>query len=411
MSTFSFKVSQIAIPFLAEYADALPILINTNKQLDKEFRAGTGVTMTMVIPDHPEVTDGPSLNPSIVGSDVLGYSAGSKTLTLVQRKVAIGADQVQRALDISDFRGQVAKPYAAKLASQIQKLAAKEVQLHAAHQIVLGGTKNFEEIGGLIASIRASRSYDDLFGALSPQLNSKVISSGIQFFNPSTQISDMFKSAKLGMYNTVEFYSTPDVVGLTTGTLALGSGTALKVKTTLVSGDTKLTLKVVGGTATLTGTVKAGQVFTVAGSEAVDIYGVSVGTPYAFVVLADKTASGNEIELTVDPVYVTADNRALANVSAYPVADAAVTQVHASNASYLGGIIWDKQSLMFGSAKLAPMAGTESMVSDDAPNGVSITVTHGPDIMEGREICRFDTLTGFALVRKNWAGCAWLLVA
>lgn len=409
MATFTFNVSQIAVPFLAEYADSLPILMNTNKQLDAEFKAGTGTTMSMIMPDHPDVTTGAAIT-----EGQLSYANATKSLTLVQRKVAFGADQVQRALAIKDFKGQVAKPMGGKLSSEIQKLAAKEVQLKADHQIVLAGTKNFEEVGGLIARIRDSRSYDDLFGCLNPQLNSKVIASGIQYYNPVQNISDMFKTSKLGLYNTVEFFQSPDVVGLVTGTLAKGTGTATQVKTTLTSGATSLTIKVSGGTATLAGTVKAGQGFTIAGVNAVDIYGNDLGVPYTFVALADATANANELAITIKPIYTpdaTLGNKALANVSAYPAQDAAVTPLQESNSSYLGGIIWDKQSLLFGSAKLAPMAGTESEAFDDAPNGISLTITRGPDIMQGREIVRVDTLNGFLLARSNWAGVVWLKVA
>jgi hypothetical protein len=405
-AVYSFKTSSIAIPFLAEYADSLPILLNCNKQLDKEFKGGTGTTMTMIIPDHPEIGTGATLTEA--DGD---YASGSKTLTLVQNHVWFGANQVQQALDISDLRGQVAKPYGAKLGSYIQKAAARTVQLKAAHQIVMSGTTFFEQVGGVIASIRASRSFDDLFGCLSPVLNSKVIGSGISFFNPSSQISEMFKNARLGVYNTAEFYTSPDVVSLTTGTLALGGSTVLKVKTTMTAGQTTLVLKVVGGTATMTGTIAAGQGITIAGVDAVDIYGDSVGTKYCFVAQALATAAGNEISVIVKPIYTKDDSKPLNNVSAYPEADMVCTMLQESNASYLGGIIWDKQSLMFGSAKLAPISGTEEDVFSDGANGLSITVTRGPDITKGRQIMRMDTLTGFELVRDNWAGVVWLKVA
>lgn len=407
MATFGFKTSSIAIPFLAEYADSLPILVNCNKQLDAEYKAGTGTTMTMILPDHPDVTTGAAIDEA-----QLGYTGGTQSLTLTQRKVALGADQVQRALSIKDFKGQVAKPYGAKLASEIQKLAAKEVQMSASHQVVIAAATAFEDLGALIASIRASRSFDELAGCVGPALNSRIISSGIKFFNPSTQISEMFKNSRLGVYNTAEFYSSPDVVGLTTGTLALGAGTQLNVKNAVtVAGTTTLTLQVTGGTATMTGTIVAGQSVIVDGCDAVDIYGVDVGTPYAFVSQTTATAAANEIELTVLPLYTSAHSKPLANVSAYPAADAAASLLQASNSVYLGGIVWDKQALLFGSAQLAPIAGTESENFADGPNGLSIRVTRGPDIMQGREVVRYDVLNGFKLVRQNWAGAVWFKVA
>jgi len=407
MATFNFKTSSIAIPFLAEWADSLPILLNSNKQLDKEFKGGTGSTMSMIIPDHPEIGTG-----SVLVESNGSYSAGTKTLTLTRNNVWFGADQVQYALDISDLTGQLTRPWGQKLASYIQTGVANKVMLAADHQIVMSGTTYFAQIGKVIARIRNSRSYDSLYGALNPMLNSEVISSGIQFFNPSTQISEMFKNARLGMYNTTEFFSTPDVVNLTTGTLALGSSTVLKVKTSItVAGTTTLVLKVVGGTATLAGTVKAGQGFTIAGVSAVDIYGKSVGAPYCFVAQSDATASGNEIEITVKAVYTSTDSKPLANVSVYPVADAVVTQLQDSNSEYMGGIVWDKQALMFGSAKMAPISGAEEDVFTDAPNGLAITVYRGPDAFNGRQILRMDCLTGSELVRSNWAGVAWLKVA
>jgi len=396
---YNFTTTSVAVPFVAAFESSLPLLMNSNKQLDKEFKEGTGDTMTMIIPDHPEVTEGAA----VAGS--LAYQSGSVTLTLTQNNVAINASAVVRALDIHNFDDQVATPYGAKLASKIQKGAAVDIQRKADHQLVFASADLFNEVADAIAVIDDARSYGDKFGIVSPQLSAKIASSGFKFFNPSNQISSIFKKRELGEFQNAMWYTTPDVPALTTGTLTL-TGAAVVGTTISAEGSTSLKIDdagIAGGE-----TIKAGQAFTIDGSEMVDIYGESIGQLVSFVAQADATATAGTITIVVKPIYFV---KPMQNVSGTEItAGAAVNQVHEANSRYLGGVIYDKQSFLFGSAKLAPISGTDEKTIT-AGKALAVKCTKGPDIANGREIVRWDTLTGTQLVRSNWAVAIWLKVA
>lgn len=399
MGTYNFTTTEVAVPFIAKFEESLPVLMNSNKQLDKEYKSGTGTTITMLIPDHPDVIEGSSISGS------LAYTSGNKTLTLVQRNVAIDANSVERALDIHSFDEQVAKPYGAKLASKIQTLAVEDVQLSANTQYVFDTTNKeyFNEVADAVAGIRDARSFGNLIGALSPQFSSKVAQSGFKFFNPNTQISDIFTKSRLGEFQTAMFYHTPDVKPLVTGDLSLGTATV----DTTISAEGTNTLVIADAGLTGGEVVKKGTAFNIAGVDAVDIYGESIGQPYAFVAQADATAVAGSVTLSIAPVYF---DKPLQNVSVASIASGAVvTQVHEADSRYLGGIIYDDMSLLFGSAKLAPIAGTESEVVT-AGKALAVSCMKGPDVVNRREIVRWDTLTGTELVRPNWASAMWIKV-
>lgn len=389
---YTFTTTQVAVPMAVKTAQNLPILLNSNKQLDTEFKAGNGSSMNIVIPQHPDVTTG-----AVVTEGQMAQVTGSVALTLTQRKVAIGADQVVRALDIKDFDSQIASPYGARLASEIQTEAANEVLLQADSEVVITSATGFQGIADAVSYIRAARSYGDLFGAFSPVMAAKVSGSGLGFFNPSAQVTEMYKENAIGRFAQAEWFTTPDVGNLVTGTLATTSGTLSVTANTSGEGTTALTLDAT----TVAGTLTKGESFTIDGVNRVDIFGNDTGIPFVFVAQALATAAANSITVTVQPLYFAAGAKKNVSVTAI-LADKAVTLKLDRSATYARGIVWDKMSLYFGSASLAPMAGSDAKVIND-PKGLSMTCTKGPDIMNGREIVRWDTLTGFKLARPSWA--------
>jgi hypothetical protein len=390
---YNFTVSQIAVPFVAKFQENLVVIMNTSRQLDSKFKSGTGSSMTVIIPDHPDVTGGLDITP---GSG--DYTSGDRTITLAPEKVYIDADSIVRALDIHSFEEQVAIPYAAKLASAIQTRVIDTVKLQADHVKVFSGTDYFAELSEAISYLDSSRSMGRQCGALNPILNNKITASGLKLFNPPKVNNDLFRKSSIGEFASVDFYKTPDVSNLVTGDLQLGTAT---VNATLVDGATALVIDdaaLVGGEV-----VKAGTAFTVAGVEAVDIYGNSVGSDYSFVAQADATAVAGSVTIVIKAVTLV---KPLANVSALPVAGAVVTQSHDASSTYACGIVWDDQALIFANAKMAKISGTEekTVTSDN----LAVSTMRGPDAYRRAEVVRWDTLSGELLVRTNWATVVYL---
>lgn len=394
MSTMNFSTSDIKVPLLVEFVDQLPICANTNKFLDPNFVANNGTVVSYIKPDYGTVTEG-----SVIQESELGYNPVTGSLALKQYHAAIAPDAVSKALMIKDFRNQIAKPKTQLLASQIEQKASTAVQLKAAHTVVLGGSQNFKDTANAISRIRASRGLGQVHACLSHIFNADLLSSGINYFNPAQDISTMFREARLGMYNTAEFFASPDVLSLETGTLTASGN--ITVDADLAEGANYITLKA----STLTGTLKARQAFKVAGVNVASLFGENVGTPYSFVVQADCEASGNKIVIPIVPVTTV---RPGANVTALPKAAAIATMYHDASSTYYGGIIWARQALMSGSAKFAELSGIDQSVAQDVPNGISIELSKGPDVMNHREVVRLDALVGFDVSYQQMTSGIWL---
>ena len=104
-----------------------------------------------------------------------------------------------------------------------------------------------------------------------------------------------------------------------------------------------------------------------------------------------------------------ASTKPMINVSALPAASDVATSVFAAGKTYLCGLVWAKEAVYTGQAKILTMAGTERFgESDDAPQGVIVSYTAGPDILNGREIGRWDWLGGWTTAQSNWT-CAIFL--
>ena len=392
--------SRIAIPFVAEVESAMPILMNGNRQFDKNFIGGHGSTIDVIIPGYGAVH---------VGADMsavdLSYTAAKVSVTLIQRNVGVSVTQVEQSLELSNFDEQVAAPYGTKLGSDVQKVAAAELILKADTCTIVNtgavADANYSVIGKSVANIRAARSSGVLFGALSNELAALIQNSAFNFFNPSKSIENSFLVGGIGKFRGADWYETPDITTLITGDCAIVGALTGTVDTL----GTTLTLT---AATSFTGQIKQGEVVTLAGVKATDIYGVALTADYAFVVQADSAiaAGGTTLALSIKPVYVSGP---LKNISSVAMPSALVaTRQTAASSTYLRGIAWDKMSFIYAAAALKPLAMVEAK---SAPGqALSVLCQRGTDVIKGIDSIRWDVLTGFLLARSNWVSAVLVKV-
>lgn len=401
----SIITSRIGVPLVAEMESALVILSNGNKQFDKNFTGGAGTTIDVLIPGYGSVNVGADMS-----SLDMSYVNAKKSVTLVQRGVAASMTQVEQSLALSSFDDQVATPYGIQLANVHERLAAEAILYGADTATVIStGTAGYSNIGDTIATINASYSSGLKFGALSNALASQIQNSGLNFFSPSKSISDSFLNGGIGKFRGADWYESPNIANLNTGTHAVSSISNLRGA--LNAGGDTLTLTMTSGT--LSGTVVAGEIITLVGSKAVDIYGNALANDYAFVVqpsgtngaTVTYTAASDTVALPVKQVYVTGPNKNISN-AAMPTSAVLATFQTAANSTYLRGFAWDKQAFIFATAAMKKLA----MVESETVMGESlgILMQRGTDVIKGLDIVRWDVLTGFVLARSNW--CSSILV-
>lgn len=395
--TNTVKVSTITVPFVADVSSRLPVCLNSNHDFNKTFVGGHGSTMNISVPDFGTVATGPTLSDA-----QLSYVGASRSLTLSQTNAGIALTAPNMSVDFSNLNTQVKDSYSAYFASQIQQPVIKSLVYGACSATLCTSGKEFNDYSYGIAAVRKSRSAGTVVGAFDPMANSKLVSSGISFYNPSSQISEMFKQGAVGRFGEAETFTTPDFTTYTWVDSAVkGAGTTIKGAITFSSDYAKtVVVTVAGGTATLTGTVQAGTPFTIAGLNKTDIYGNDTGIPFVFINQTTGTIGSDTVTLTVQDLYASGPNKNIntaANVSA-----TALTWMLTTAKIYAVGVVYDKATLAFGEAELQPIMGAESEAFTD-PDGITICASIGADIKSGFGILRLDNLSGSTLVRGIWA--------
>jgi hypothetical protein len=184
----------------------------------------------------------------------------------------------------------------------------------------------------------------------------------------------------------------------TTGSrVATGNSVTTTVST---QGATSIALTVGSGL-----TVKAGDVFTVADCFAVNPQTrESTGSLFQFVALADATAVGTDITVTVAAIYTAAN--ALATVDSFPTAAKAVVFVGAASTQYAQNLVYHKDAITFATADLLLPQGVD-MAARAVHNGISLRIVRQYDINNDRMPCRIDVLYGFSTIRPQMGCRIW----
>lgn len=200
-------------------------------------------------------------------------------------------------------------------------------------------------------------------------------------YNPNI-VDQLYTKGYLDTKAGFDIYSDQNIYAHTKGT-ATG--------TPLVNGATQTGTSLVtdGWTNSITGILKTGDVFTLAGVFSVNpVTGTSTGNLQQFTVTADANSDGSgNSTLTISPGITTSG--AYKTVSASPADNAAITVV----SSHAANLTFHKNAFAL---VTVPMEIPDSAVwsARETFNGMSIRVIKDYDITNDKEICRLDVLYG-----------------
>jgi hypothetical protein len=160
----------------------------------------------------------------------------------------------------------------------------------------------------------------------------------------------------------------------------------------------------IDGITTGTGTLKKGQVFTIADCYAVHpITKVQMSHLQQFVVTADVTASGtSDADVAISPTIYGPTSGALQNVSRLPLNDDAIVFFGAASSVISQSLAFHKDAFRFVSVPLMKPADAH-MCAQESVDGLTVRVWQASDILTDKMILRLDVLYGFATVRPEWA--------
>jgi hypothetical protein len=377
----------------------LVITRNVNRQYDDSFAvegAKIGSTLRIRLPDRALVTDGAALQ---VQDDNEQFT----TLTVASQKhIGVNFTSAELTMQLDDFAERVLKPRISQLASSIDADVANAYK-SIGNTVGTPGTTPSTSLVLLQAQQKLNENaavMNPRYATVNPAANAGLVEGMKGLFNPTDTISKQFKNGMMGtgVLGYDEINMSQSIKQHMTGSRV---ATGNSVTTTVSSeGAASIALTIGSGL-----TVKAGDVFTVAGVNAVNPQTrESTGSLFQFVALADATASGTAIVVTVAPIYTAAN--ALATVDSFPASGAAVIFVGAASSQYAQNLVYHKDAITFATADLLLPQGVD-MAARAVHNGISLRVVRQYDINNDRMPCRIDVLYGFSTIRPQMACRIW----
>ena len=401
MSNSLLTIDMITRKCLEILENNLVISRNVNKEYDDSFAvegAKIGSTLRIRLPDRALVTDGAALQ---VQDDNEQFT----TLTVSSQKhIGINFTSAELTMQLDDFAERVLKPRISQLASSVDADVANAYK-SIFNTVGTPGTTPATALVLLQAQQKLNESASPMsprYATVNPAANAGLVNGMTGFFNPTGTISRQFKTGMMGegVLGFDEMNMSQSIVNHTTGSRA---GTILVNETVATQGQATITLD--GLTSTTTVTV--GDVFTIAGVNAVNPQTrLSTGSLQQFVVTAAQTASsGDMVNMAISPPMYTAAN-ALATIDAFPANNAAVTFVGTASTAYPQNLIYHKNAITLATADLLLPQGVD-MASRQVHNGVSMRIVRQYDINNDRMPCRVDVLYGFNTIRPPMACRIW----
>ena len=372
---------------------------NVNRQYDDSFAvegAKIGSTLRIRLPDRALVTDGAALQAQDDNEQFTTLTVNN------QKHIGVNFTSAELTMQLDDFADRVLKPRISQLAASIDADVANAFRT-IGNSVGTPGTTPATSLVLLQAQQKLNENaavMSPRYATVNPAANAGLVEGMKGLFNPTDTISKQFKNGMMGtgVLGFDEINMSQSIKQFTTGTRgATGNTTSAAVT---AEGATSIALTVASGA-----TIKAGDVFTVADCFAVNPQTrESTGSLFQFVVLADVTASGTAVTVTVAPMY--SANHALATVNALPGNSKAVVFVGAASTQYAQNLIYHKDAITFATADLLLPQGVD-MASRAVHNGISLRVVRQYDINNDRMPCRIDVLYGYSTIRPQMACRLW----
>ena len=378
-----------------------PFIANVDKQHDKKTTFGgqkRGSTLSIRLPNKYSVRRTWTI-------DTQDVTEQSVDLVIGQ---VFGADmnfeEADLALEISEFSNRFIKPAVNVIASSIDAYCLGEAYKAVYNSVGTPGTTPATAqiyLDGAAKLDDYAVPQDSRVSLINPAANAKTVGALMSLFNPQTNISKQYISGQMGTGLGFDWYKTQNIQRHTCGSR---SGTILIDGTVSTEGTTTIHVDGLGGA---TQTFKEGDVFTVA-----DVYSVnaetkqSTGNLQQFVVTADATAAGSEVDLTVSPALYTSSSGALQNIDAMPVDGAAVTVVGTASTQYPQNMLYHPEAFTFATANLE-MPSDVSFKSQMSVDGINMRILRQYQINNSSHPCRIDVFGGFVVQRPEMACRLW----
>lgn len=376
---------------------------NINRQYDNSNTMGgqkNGGSIKVRLPNKYTTSTGAAL--SVQDNVEQSVTIPSST----QRHVDINFTTQELTQDIDNFSKRILEPAASVLASMVDYDAMSLYQ-GIGNSVGTPGTTpatalallNAHKYMDYFATPRSQR-----YATVNPDANASLVDGLKGLFNAQGTISENYKMGSMAN-NQLGFQEIAMSQSVRTHTTGAFAGSVLVNEGSGVTeGDSVLSLDAFTDAAP---TVKAGDVFTVAG-----VYSVnpetkeSTGQLQQFVVTADKTGSTNAIaDVAVSPAMY-AGSGGLQNISALPADGAAITFVGSASTAYPQNIAYHKDAFILATTDLEMPEGVH-FSAREVMDGLSMRLVRQYRIGTDDIPCRVDMLYAYVTAREQMATRIW----
>lgn len=314
-----------------------------------------------------------------------------------QKGVDVAFTSKELALDLQDFSDEVLKPQMAVLSNQVD---LDGLSLYKkVPRIVHGTLANFDTYLSAGAGLdeEAAPMDDQRNLILNPRAQVQVVNGLKGLFQSSSQIKDQYEKGRMGTAAGFDWMMSQN---LPTHTVGAHGGTPVTAAVGAAGGTSIAT----SGWTASTAVLKEGDVFTIAGVNAVNpMSKQSTGQLRQFVVTADMTSGGTGLG-TVSFYPATIATGALQNVTALPANGAAITVVGTSATAFAQNLAFHKDAFTLVTVDLPLPKGMDmSARASSKKAGLSVRIVRGYDITNDKFISRIDVLYGWKCIRPELA--------
>lgn len=314
--------------------------------------------------------------------------------------VAMTSLEVQDQLALKDWSKRVLDPAISSLAQVIESTCLTTAINATYNSVGSAGSTVFdtdtmlsarEKLGKFLTPMDENR-----FALLDPSAMRSAVNARKGLFQQSSEIASQYRDGFMGRADGFTYLENNLLPVHTRGTQS--SVTSFTVATTSTEADTTIAL-----TGTSGGTLKKGDIFTVANVFAVHpITKVTQNFLQQFVVTADNTASGTAYTgVAISPqIYTTTGS--LINLSRLPTSGDVVTIVGTLSTGYTQNLAYHKSAFRFASVPLMKPNGVH-MIGQETVDGMTLRVWMDSAILTDKMIMRIDFLGAIAAVRPEWA--------
>lgn len=369
-----------------------------SENVDKEFKAGVGGVVYIKRPPEFIVRRGATASPQNVVEGEVAVNVNIQSGVDVQftsQEETLNVDKLLKSKVLSAAMATIASDIDGELVKRTLEFASwtgtPGTQM-ASTGPVFAAAQRLEEMGVPMDAVSGILTPGDGFGVANSLAASAAQAGDVA--------RNALQKAKIPVIGEVDWYRTQTVPSLTTGTRTttgtLVNGASQNVAYTAVKST--MTQSLICDGAGNAKTFKAGEVFTIAGVNAINPRTkADLGYAKQFTIVADATSDGSgNVTLTISPAIISDTSSPYQNVSAAPANDAALTHLGALSTTFRAGAAFHKTAIKLVSAKLIMPYSGEADYATDPDTGLTVRYWRYSDGASDTHNHRWDVLFGTA---------------